>query len=96
MIEENDSDIQACTQAAAVGLWGLVALALLEKGEAIGQSAMDDVVGGRAFVQIDVLFTKRGMVIEGDFCRNGERSGLFGVTLNQPAPDVPPAPAALH
>lgn len=96
MIEKNDSDFQACTQAAAFGLWGLVALALLRKGEVSGHAAMDDVCEGRAFVSIDVLFSRRGMTVECDFCSNGERKSLFGATLHQPAADVPPAPAARH
>lgn len=96
MSEDEDLAFQACTQAAAFGLWGLVSLALLRKGESSGHAAMDDVCEGRAFVRLDVLFSKRGMTIECDFCSDGERTGLFGATLRQPAPYVPPAPEARH
>ncbi|MBP7485646.1 MAG: hypothetical protein KA781_10100 [Aquabacterium sp.] len=96
MDEKTKSDVQTCIEAAGAGLWGLVVKALLEEGKTGALAAMDKVLDGRAFVQIEVLFTKRGMSAVGSFCSHGERSNLFSVTLNQPAPDVPPAPAALH
>ena len=97
MDEKAKADVQTCIEATGVGLWGLVVKALLEDGKTGALAAMDQVLDGRAFVQIEVLFTRRGMSAEGSFCSHGERSNLFSVTLNQPAaPDVPSAPPALH
>jgi len=97
MTTESNSAVQTYIEAAGAGLWGLVTRALMEEGQTATLAAMDAVQAGRAFVQIEVLFTKRGMAASGQVCSHGERSNLFSVTLNQPPlPDVPPTPTARH
>lgn len=89
-----DTEVQTLVDAAGAGLWGLVMKALLLEGKASALATMDAVTDGRAFVQIDVLFTKRGMALEGKLCSHGERGHLFSATLNNPEP--PATPSVLH
>lgn len=94
MINPTDSDVQTLADASSAGLWGLVIKALLLEGKTSALATMNAVSEGRAFVQIEVLLTKRGMALEGKLCSHGERGHLFSVTLHDPAP--PTTPAAFH
>ena len=94
MINPIDSDVHTLVDASSAGLWGLVIKALLQEGKTSALATMAAVSEGRAFVQIEVLFTKRGMALEGKLCSHGERGHLFSATLNNPEP--PTTPAAFH
>jgi len=92
-----DSDVQTYLEAAQAGLWGMALRALLLEGQGNALACLDKLADGSAFVELQVLFTRRGMAVTGEFCSHGERSNLFSATLNQPdAPDAPPAPTELH
>lgn len=97
MDNQIDSDIQTYVAAAQAGLWGMAMHAFLLEGKGSALASLDKIAAGSAFVEVQVLFTRRGMALTGEFCSHGERSNLFSSTLNQPAaPGVPPAPAALN
>lgn len=92
-----NSDVQTYVEAAQSGLWGLAMHALLLEGKDSALASLDKIAAGTAFIEMQALFTKRGIAFTGEFCSHGERSNLFSVTLNQPdAPNVPPAPSLLN
>jgi len=91
------SDAQTYMDAVQAGLWGLAMHAFLLEGKANALVSLDKIATGSAFIEVQVLFTRRGMAVTGEFGSHGERSNLFTATLNQPgAPDVPPTPTALN
>ena len=92
-----DSAVQTYMDSAQAGLWGMALHALLLEGKGSALASLDKIAAGTAFVEVQVLFTRRGMAVTGEFCGHGERSNLFTATMNQPdAPDAPPAPTELH
>lgn len=97
MSNEINSDVQTYMESAQVGLWGMALRAFLMEGKTNALACLDKIAAGSAFVEMTVIFSKRGVAFEAEFCSHGERSNLFTATLNQPAaPDVPPAPTALN
>lgn len=89
--------VQTYVEATQAGLWGMALHALLLDGKGNALASLDKIAAGSAFVEVQVLFTRRGMALTGEFCSHGERSNLFSATLNQPAaPGVSPAPDALN
>lgn len=97
MSNEINSDIQTYMETAQAGLWGMAMHAFLLEGKGSALASLDKISAGTAFVEVQVLFTRRGVAVTGEFCSHGERSNLFSATLNQPAaPDVPPAPTSLN
>ena len=97
MTNNIDSDVQTYLEAAQAGLWGMALRALRLEGQGNALACLDKLSAGSAFVELQVLFTRRGMAVTGEFCSHGERSNLFSATLNQPdAPDAPTTPTELH
>ena len=93
----HDPDIQQYMETVNVGLWGLVLKALQKEGAASKLATLDAVQSGRAFVEVKVLLTKRGISTEGHFCSHGAKGHLFSVNLNHPpATDEPPTDTAVH
>lgn len=89
----SDPEIQEFMVHAECGLRGLVAKALNVDGDPV---LMDAFIEGRLIVQIDVLFSWRGMSAEAYYIANGVRGGLFGIrdqthsaTADSPAPPSP-------
>lgn len=97
MTPQTKSEVFTCAEAASVSLWALVTHALRADGKDAALVAMDKVAGGKAHIDCQVIFTKRGVMLEGKFCSHGTASHLFSVTLNQPGDtDPPPATDPLH
>lgn len=91
----SDPKTQKFIDSAEFGLWGVVAHALNQDG---ATAPMDAFTEGRAIVQVDVLFSTKGMSVEAYFICNGVRMGLFNIR-NEPASvadDSPPQLRLVH
>lgn len=76
MSKEPGPEIQECLASAEFGLWAVAAKALNQDG---ATAPMDAFIEGRAIVQIDVLFSSKGMSAEAYYICNGVRVGLFNI-----------------
>lgn len=81
MSKKPGPEIQKFIESAEFGLWGVVAKALNQDGVV---APMDAFIEGRAIVQIDVLFSTKGMTAEAYYICGGSRVGLFNIRDNIP------------
>lgn len=76
MSEKPGPEIQEYIDSAEFGLWAVAAKALNQDG---ATAPMEAFIEGRAIVQIDVLFSTKGMSAEAYYICNGVRVGLFNI-----------------
>lgn len=84
MNNASDDDIQQLLQTASTGLFGIAIKALAGEGKAAALASVDAIAEGRAFLEVRVLMTKRGISAEGHFCSQGGKTRLFEVALHNP------------
>ena len=82
MKNATDNEIQQLLQTASTGLVGIAIKALANEGEEAALTSIDAIGAGRAFLEIKVLLTKRGISAEGNFCSHGGKTRLFEVALH--------------
>jgi hypothetical protein len=81
-----DAVTNACVNAASINLWGFVLEAFLKEGKSASVASIDEVMAGRASVEVLALFTRRGMSAEGHYCSHGGKSHLFSLNLKSQSP----------
>lgn len=96
MTDNTHTDMQTHVDAAAYGLWGLVLKAMLREGKTSAIASMDAVANGRAFVSVEVVFTRRGVAMDATFNSHGEKGHLFSLTCMNPAQPTAPDSDAVH
>lgn len=84
MNNATNDDIQLLLQAASTGLTGIALKALAGEGKEAALTSLEAIEAGRAFVEVKVLLSKRGISAEGHFCSHGGKTRLFEVALHNP------------